>query len=113
MHNSTLARHGWPARVFARHVWRSLRRGHKKPRPRHFAVTRHVALLVGAAIKVRIDVEVAGMPTLGIRLPPTTLIAHRKSRPVARAAAALCMNDEITRRFITMRVHPGDVVILI
>ena len=72
MHNSTLARHGWPARVFARHVWRSLRRGHKKPRPRHFAVTRHVALLVGAAIKVRIDVEVAGMPTLGIRPPPTT-----------------------------------------
>ena len=38
MHNSTLARHEWPARV-SRHVWRSLRRGHKKPRPRDFAVT--------------------------------------------------------------------------
>jgi hypothetical protein len=50
MHNSTLARHGWPARVFARHVWRSFRRGHTKPRPRHFALTRHVALLVGAAM---------------------------------------------------------------
>jgi hypothetical protein len=69
--------------------------------------------LCAAAIKVRIDVEVAGMPTLGIRLPPTTLIAHRKSRPVARAAAALCMDDEITRRFIVTRIHPGDVVILI
>jgi hypothetical protein len=29
------------------------------------------------------------------------------------AAAALCVNDEITRRFNVMRVHPGDVVILI
>ena len=50
---------------------------------------------------------------LGIRPPPTTPFAHRKSRPVARAAAALCMNDEIIRRFTMMRVHPGDVVNLI
>ena len=68
MHNSTLAKHGCPARVFARQC----------------------GDLCAVAIRSRaLD------------------ILRRVTLP------HLCMNDEIIRRFIMMRVHPGDVVILI
>ena len=47
------------------------------------------------------------------------LIAHgrpsagRTSRPVAALLPHLCINDDgITRRFIVMRVHPGDVILI-
>jgi bifunctional non-homologous end joining protein LigD len=71
------------ARVFARHVWRSLHRGHKKPRPRHFAVLltwpRPVAPR-GAIFRPRSPLDSpAGwgcLPTKADRLPSGGLWIH-------------------------------------
>ena len=48
-----------------------------------------------------------------ILLRPGDRQTGKTSRPVAALLPHLCMNDEITGRFIVMRVHPGDDVYLI